>query len=460
MKGITSWNFTPYVTALNEERGRAPYICRIAPCVGGFTFDFIDNGAENASYKLLLRKREYTTFEEQPIEGMSVTVDGLEDERDYEFCVVRDDGTRSSVRLVRTGFVPGTVVNYLHPNDKEYAFSGRYLCSPSIVKLQSGKLLSSMDLYAGDTPQNLTLIYESDDNGNTWHYLTELMPCFWGKLFTLNGRLYMLGCSCEYGDLLIGASDDEGKTWSAPTVIFRGGCDIKTPGWHRAPMPITVHNGLVMTDVQYGSWLARTFGDCVLSAPVDSDLLDAASWSCTKPWEIIKHSETVPELPRAIYGGIEGNIVVSPDGTVYDMLRYKSEAALFLKFDPTAPEAEMVFDEIIDFPCTASKWDVQYDGVTKKYFAIASRALDEPKTVRNLLALFVSDDIKHWAHVTDLIDCRDMPSAEVGFQYVSFVIDGDDIIYLSRTAFNKAAGFHDSNYQTFHRIKNFRELVK
>ena len=29
-----------------------------------------------------------------------------------------------------------------------------------------------------------------------------------------------------------------------------------------------------------------------------------------------------------------------------------------------------------------------------------------------------------------------------------------------RTAFNEAQGFHDNNYITFHRLKNFRALIK
>ena len=58
----------------------------------------------------------------------------------------------------------------------------------------------------------------------------------------------------------------------------------------------------------------------------------------------------------------------------------------------------------------------------------------------------------------DIFDYRDCSPWKVGFQYVDFEFDGDDIIFLCRTAINNANSYHDSNYSTFHRIKNFRNL--
>ena len=46
----------------------------------------------------------------------------------------------------------------------------------------------------------------------------------------------------------------------------------------------------------------------------------------------------------------------------------------------------------------------------------------------------------------------------IGFQYVDFIIEGDDLLYLCRTAINGAHNFHDANYSTFHRIRCFRSL--
>lgn len=78
---------------------------------------------------------------------------------------------------------------------------------------------------------------------------------------------------------------------------------------------------------------------------------------------------------------------------------------------------------------------------------------------RNWLALIASDDLEHWEKVLDLFDYRDMPAADIGFQYVDFMIAEDDILFLTRTAWNGAANFHDANYSLFTRIRAFRNYL-
>ncbi|MBQ7983603.1 MAG: hypothetical protein IJ302_08535 [Clostridia bacterium] len=171
MKPVSSWNFTPYTPLDRPERAQNPYICRIAPGLTTLEFDFIDNGAPaKATHTLYYRVRG---TEDAFIERFMENADrgqlcNLKPRTDYEFYVVRDcDGARSETRLARTGVVPGRVVNYLHPDDPAYAFSGQYLCSPSLLRLPSGRLLSSMDVFRGGAPQNLTLLFYSDDDGSS-----------------------------------------------------------------------------------------------------------------------------------------------------------------------------------------------------------------------------------------------------------------------------------------------------
>ena len=100
---------------------------------------------------------------------------------------------------------------------------------------------------------------------------------------------------------------------------------------------------------------------------------------------------------------------------------------------------------------------IQYDEVSGRYYSIVSRRIDDPKTRRNLLSLLSSADLVQWDLACDLIDRRDEDPQKVGFQYVDFLFDGEDIIYLCRTATNHANNFHNANYSTFHRIENFRK---
>ena len=53
--------------------------------------------------------------------------------------------------------------------------------------------------------------------------------------------------------------------------------------------------------------------------------------------------------------------------------------------------------------------------------------------------------------------------ARHGFQYVDWLFDGDDLIAVSRTAYDGSLGgarnFHDTNFLTFHRLTHFRDLT-
>ncbi len=48
--------------------------------------------------------------------------------------------------------------------------------------------------------------------------------------------------------------------------------------------------------------------------------------------------------------------------------------------------------------------------------------------------------------------------SRVGFQYADWQFDGDDLVAVVRTAWG-AGNYHDANFITFHRVKNFRTLT-
>ncbi len=467
MKGISGWGYTPYRPYDSIEEAMCPFVCRIAPGLNTVELEWFDKGASCGHVLRYRLMNSGDAWIEIPADDAVMCVNGLRTNTDYEFLIVRlmEQGATSSLRYARTGHVPGTVVNYLHPMDMTYAFSGRALCSPSLVKLPSGALIASMDVFAGDQPQNLTLLFRSDDQGETWRYVTDLFPCYWATLFYHRDRLYIQSCSTEYGDIMLGYSQDEGRTWTKPIRLFSGSSSNKASGWQRTPMPMLIANGRIYVSADYGTWGGEKHAICVLSAPEDCDLMQSENWCVSDLTRYNPGWDGAPEGPCA--GLLEGSMVISPAGELLDILRIQMYGckpdhgmAAVLRSNWEDPEEKQTFVGFTMLPSGAnSKTHILRDPIGGKYYAIGNIVVNDAFPLqRNVLALQVSSDLVNWRISKILLDYRHEDPVQVGFQYISFIFDGDDILYLSRTSINGAKNYHDANYQTFHTIKNFREL--
>ena len=97
--------------------------------------------------------------------------------------------------------------------------------------------------------------------------------------------------------------------------------------------------------------------------------------------------------------------------------------------------------------------------MTRRYWSLVNKQKD-PDAYRNILTLVSSSDLRDWRVESVILQHPD--SEKHAFQYVDWLFEGDDIIAVSRTAYNDGLGgahrAHDANYMTFHRIANFREL--
>lgn len=463
MKGNNKWSYAPYQPLLRNVGDI--YVCRLAPSKNAIHLEWLGL-EEGCEYEILFRKRDEGEFlSAGKTCATEYDITGLECDTDYQL-FVRCKEKQSRIRLAKCAEAVGTVVNYLHPDDNCYAFSGRALCSPSLVRHPDGHLLASMDVFSGGHPQNLTLIFRSDDDGKTWHYSCELMPCFWGKLFIHKGILYMLSVSTEYGDLLIGKSEDGGKTFSAPITLLCGSNGKNGfPGVHKNPQPVVTYNGRLYNTLEWGTWGLTSEKDyyhavMVMSCDENADLMDPESWSFTPPVKYDPSWEGVAE--DGIRGNIEGTLVIAPDGKLYNYMRYQTQAEkkILVYRVPEDPDAPIEYSHPVSFDGNLSKFMIKYDEVSGRYYSIISRRIDSPQTARNLLSLVCSANLSDWELVCDLIDRRNDDPRMVGFQYIDFEIEGDDIIYLSRTAMNQAKNYHDANYSTFHRIESFRSLLK
>lgn len=462
MRGKTQWNEKPHVNPLEDPN--AVYISRLAPTEDRLLLEWTDAKQEGT---YVLRWRPMFTgdpWQEREVEGYEASIDGLTTWRDYEVQVARKTGEAQPSRYFRPAPVPGTVINYLHPQDDRYAFSGKALCSPNLIKLPSGKLLASMDVYTGRGPQNLTLLFESFDRGETWHYVCDLYPLFWGKMFLHRGRLYMLGCSTEFGDVVIGTSDDEGRTWTTPVHLFCGSNTI-SDGWEMSPMPVVEYKGRIYISMEFAG---RNVGwrPTVLSADADGDLLDPGNWNASRPY----YAE-LGMLGKDIFVEcfMEGNLFVTPEGELNCMYRVDGDGfrilegkAAVARVNTADPDAPVEFTHFVDMPFGFhNKFYLQYDEVSGYYVAIGNLPMvDKCTKQRYVLALAYSKDAENWKVADRIIDGSAEQLWEVGYQYPSFVIDGDDILMQVRTAVNGARNFHDANYSTFHVIPDFRKMFE
>ena len=370
-----------------------------------------------------------------------------------------------------------------HPVKYQPERTRTYLGSPSLVRLPDGALLASHDYFGKGCPRNhegeesLTSIYRSEDNGHTWANITHIMNCYWSTLFCLQDAVYILGVTQQYGSIVIRRSNDGGFTWTHPAdensgLLFKGGFYHQPPNYHCAPVPVLRQNGRIykgfedLDPVVHGPG----FHACVVSAPDDADLLDAANWTMSNKLKFdpawVPTDWESPEAP----GWLEGNVVSDPKGQLWDIMRFKSKPgcghAAMLKV--SADGRQIAFDPAtgyIDFPGGETKFTIRFDPVTKCYLSLVNPVTDPAwPNQRNILSLSVSKDLRNWQVVKTLMSDDSGLSHEAsvqltGFQYVDWQFDGDDIIYLVRAAYRGAVRYHDANWIIFRVLKDFRSLL-
>lgn len=359
--------------------------------------------------------------------------------------------------------VPGVVIDHVPASTQQY------IGSPSLAILPDGKYVASHDLFGKGSTRDRTVVFQSADRGKTWIRLTEITGQWWSTLFFHEGALYLMGSSCEYGFCVIRKSLDGGTTWTTPTDSTNG-LLLGDGKYHTAPVPVVIHKGRLwraMEDGQGPGGWGSHFRAFMMSAPVESDLLEAENWTCSN------RLERDPSLLGGTFGGwLEGNAVVTPEGEVVDILRADSpsydEKAAFIHISEDGKQA--TFDPatgFVDFPGGAKKFSIRHDPESGLYWSLVNYVPEEfrktkaPAT-RNTVALVCSPDLKTWQVKSLILQHPDVVTH--GFQYLDWLFDGKDLAVVCRTAYDDGLGgahnFHDANYMTFHRIENFRTLDK
>jgi hypothetical protein len=346
---------------------------------------------------------------------------------------------------------PGVVI------DHRAASTKIYIGSPALAVLPDGRYVASHDEFgpgSASRTRAVSFVFESVDRGLSWKQIARIDGAFWSSLFVHNGALYLMGTDKEYGRIVIRRSADGGRTWTDP-IDSKTGRLTDDDRYHCAPVPVVVHNGHILRAMEDakdpGTW-GYHFRSFVISAPADADLLDAESWTKTPP---LSHDEKTWKGK----GWLEGNVVVDPQGTLLNILRVDfPDTAAIVRLSPDATVAS--FDpqkDFISMPGGAVKFTIRFDPQTKRYWSIVNPQTN-PAAVRNRSALTSSKDLRDWRIERILFEHPD--KEKHAWQYVDWLFEGNDIILVSRTAFDDNLGgahnYHDANFMTFHRLENFR----
>jgi hypothetical protein len=360
---------------------------------------------------------------------------------------------------------PGVVINFI-PSETRI-----YVGSPGIAVLPNGHYLAKHDEFGPKSTENteaVTPVFRSVDRGHSWQRVATVKGMYWASIFVHQGDAYLLGTSRQHGYVVLSRSRDEGVTWTVPKDKSSG-LLLDDGQYHCAPVPVVIHNGRIwraMEDAMGPGGWGSHFRAFMMSAPADSDLLDAKNWVSSN------HLGRDPQwLGGEFRGWLEGNAVVTPEGRIVDILRvdYRpaGEKAAIIGISEDGKEA--TFDPaagFVDFPGGAKKFTIRFDPVSKMYWTLSNPVLPkhkdpDPGRVRNAVALMRSADLRRWE-----IRCTVLYHPDVsrhGWQYLDWLFDGDDMIVASRTAYGQGAAAaprqHDANYLTFHRLKSFRTMT-
>lgn len=362
--------------------------------------------------------------------------------------------------------VPGVTINYIS------AKTGKYIGSPSICVLPNGDYIASHDEFGPKSTEYKsaqTLVFHSSNKGETWEKISQINGQFWSNLFVLKSDLYIMGTNKAHGNVVLRKSIDGGKTWTNPYKADNG--LILEGEYHTAPTPVAISNGRIWRAVEYATAESDKWGErysaVMLSAPINSDILDARNWTRSNS---VGFDATY--LNNTFKGWLEGNAVVDKKGNVVDILRVhvppgSEEYTAVIATSEDGREMAFDKDNFFRMPGASKKFTIRYDEKSGLYWTIINNIPEEykdkanPDRIRNFVSLATSPDLKNWTVGQLLLSHPDYKKH--GFQYIDWVFEGNDIILVSRTAFDDedggASDYHNANYMTFHRVENFRNTI-
>jgi len=391
------------------------------------------------------------------------------------------------------------------------------LYSPSIVRLSSGRLvISYTEARKKDNDEtDYQVIMTSDDGGKTWIKRTEQTVGLQGRIFEANGILYYLAPGAG---LPACKSTDNGNTWSTPVYLTS-----KDKSWQQTAANVWYAHGNVYLEMELrvrviNAWGAGEKAPVLLRAKLTDDLTKAASWTFSSvldfgdlipcyrentpkieffglPFYTQKYpdrNDIAPGRSFSPMGWAEGNVVqiLDPNHYWYDdsgstfhiflrsltgMTNYGAVCKVVENADgtmttmlETVPSGKKIL--FLPLPGGHNRFHILYDATTKTYWLLSNQSTDSMTKAellasdrhdlaygeRNRLVLHFSKNMVDWCFAGVVAIGATQKEAR---SYAAMDFDGNDLVILSRSGDPNSYSAHETNMITFHRVKNFRDLI-
>lgn len=392
--------------------------------------------------------------------------------------------------------------------------SGRYVFSGDL----GGSDVPSLPEYASITPApdsgsvRFGHIYTSDDRGETWQRravrnFTHARP------FAHGNTVYVLGHS---GDLVIYRSNDGGETWDDGSYLTQGEL------WHQSACAYWIEDGyitlvmeqkIIHADEYVDFWPVAYLAPVVMRAKLTDDLRLRSSWSFSNRVRFVDlvsedtlayhgipfyntflHRERYPDGQYLTHpvGWLESNVVritdpnhywYDPSGRTYHIFMRANTAgtgycclmravigedgSITVEPQKNPSGRDVLF---LPMPGGQNRFHLLWDAQTRLYWLLSVQSVDSmthialmgeeryhiPCDERDRLQLSFSRNCVDWCFAGLVAHgCSPKQSRH----YASMAIDGEDLIVVSRSGDEDTESAHNTNLATFHRIKNFRDLV-
>jgi len=394
---------------------------------------------------------------------------------------------------------------------------GNPMYSPTILRLASGRLVAGYTQASRDFEDygpGEQVFLTSDDGGLSWQERARGSH--------LQGRIFRAGTSLYYlatgAGMAARRSDDDGETWSSPVFLTS-----TSETWQQTPANVWHTRGNVYLAYERRSEVINAWGASVkalilLRANENDDLTNPAAWTFSTELvvaDIIPGLRTneleldyfgVPFFPQDFpnryplgngrsmspIGWAEPMVVqimdpnhywYDPTGRTFHILARGStgstgyagltkvvenpDGSMHMSLEHAPSGVAMLY---LPMPGGHLRFHIVYDETTQLYWLVSSQPTDSmrridmlpperfglPDNERHRLALHFSKNLVDWCFA-GIVDMTSAPRE--ARHYASMDIDGDDLIVLSRSGDARARNAHDGNLITFHRVRNFRDLV-